>query len=99
MNNLYKIKTQDVPDDYKMDITFINGQRLEADAVAHSVIRESGLVSIQTKDNLITWVPVGNILKIQYDKNFTKLLEAKSKKEQEAVNGSPEIHDEGAPEE
>lgn len=86
MNNFFKIKNQDVPDHYGVEVTFINGEKQTMEVVAHTVLNGSGILSIQCKEDLFVWVPVSNVLKIQYDKNFTKILEAKNKMAQEQAN-------------
>jgi len=83
MNNIYKIKTQNVPDDYCMEIHFVTGVKKKIDAVSHSIVGNFGLLSIRTKENLIEWIVLGNVLNIEYDMKFTKMLEAQEEKAKE----------------
>jgi len=77
MHNYHKIKTQDVPDHYGMKISFIDGKKKEVFAVGHTVMAGSGVLSVRTKEDKIHWFPTNNVLEIEYDLAFTKILEAK----------------------
>lgn len=86
MNNIYKIKTQDVPDHYGMEVHFITGYKEKIDAVNHTIINQSSasLLSIRTKEDAVRWVLLTNVKEIIFDSNFNKILEAKNEKEKEA---------------
>lgn len=84
MNNIYKIKTQNVPDDYGMEINFVTGAKKKIDAVAHTVMGNSGVLSIRTKENLVEWILLSNVLNIEYDMRFTKIMEAREEKASES---------------
>lgn len=85
MNNIYKIKTQDVPDHYEMEIHFITGHKEKVDAVSHTIINQNSasLLSIRTKEDAIRWIALTNVREIIFDLNFSKILEAKDAKEKE----------------
>lgn len=84
MNNIYKIKNQNVPDDYGMEINFVTGTKKKIDAVAHTVMGNSGVLSIRTKENLVEWILLSNVLNIEYDMRFTKIMEAREEKASES---------------
>jgi len=83
MNNIYKIKNQDVPDHYGMTVFFIDGKKKEFFAVGHTLVTGNSILSLRTKEDKVHWLPISNIFEIEYDLNFSKILEAKEAKARE----------------
>lgn len=87
MNNIHKVKIQDVPDHYGMKVLFIDGKKRDFSTVAHTLINGNGIMSIRTKEDKIHWLPTTNIIEIEYDLNFTRILEAKEERAREEAAG------------
>lgn len=78
----------DVPDHWKMKINYITGKQEDFDVVKQEIQKE--ILMFMTKDELINWVPVSSILRIEFNKDFTRTLEGTIKHDyrQQSPSGS-----------
>lgn len=78
-----------VPDQYGIKIQYLTGKIDEFEIVNHSI--NNNLLSLMTKEEIICWIPVNSIIKVEFDKRFTKLIELKSQNDQRQKNTSSGI--------
>lgn len=83
---------KDIPDSYKMKISYITGAVDEIEVVQHSIIDKvsnggevfgvsfAPIVEYLTIKNTWGWIPISSIKRLDFDENCTKLMElAKNK--------------------
>lgn len=68
---------QALPDQYKMKITYVTGKAVEYEAASHAL--NDGMLSLWTKDDLHHWIVMQNVMYVDFDKDFTKMMEVKAK--------------------
>ena len=68
----------DLPDSFKAKIHYINGKVEEFDLAQQFPI-ENGVLEIVTKDDIWNWVFVNNVQRIEWDKNFSKMVAIREK--------------------
>lgn len=73
----------DIPDRYGMKITYVTGKVEEIVAAQHFSPNEQGILDICTQEDRWLWINMQNVLKIEFDKNFSKLIELANKREAE----------------
>lgn len=69
-----------LPDYYGITVTLINSKVKEYEVASHSYLPGCNVLSIVTKDDLWVAIPLSNILEINYDKQFSKVVEIANKK-------------------
>jgi len=72
---------QEIPDHYVMKVHYVTGKVEEFTVAQHVFDRERGLIDFCSKDDLWSWIPIANALRIEFDKNFSKLIEIANKAE------------------
>lgn len=70
---------QELPDSYGVMIYLITGKQEEFEIGSHYL--SDKLFELHTKDDKIVWYPLSNIVKIEFDKRFSKIVEIKRKME------------------
>ena len=66
---------QDLPDSYGMTIFYVNGKKEEFELAQHNLNKETGTVEFATKEDEWNWVPLSSVQRIQFDKQFSKIIE------------------------
>lgn len=80
MSFFYAVKKEnDLPDSYGAKISFLNGIKEDFELASHILNKEIGIFEFVTKDDVWNWVPVSSILKIEFDKRFSKIIHEKEK--------------------
>lgn len=78
MNKVFIPKDdQRIPDFFTITINYLSGRKQKLDVVKCQYYKEIDGYEILSKDNLMKIVPNGSIECIDYDSNFTKLMEIK----------------------
>lgn len=77
----------ELPDSYGIDIFYITGKEDEFEVASHRLIADSTILELVTKDDFWHLIPLANIKKISFNKNFSKVIAIKEKKAMEASNG------------
>jgi len=90
----------DMPDGYKITVTYVNGKKEEIEVASHAVqdktfiptfekeekINVAGqlghfvpapvpFIEYVSKDDMWGWIPLSSIQRLEFDKNFTRILE------------------------
>jgi hypothetical protein len=71
---------QEMPDSYNVKIYYITGKTDDFCVVSLFPIPQTQTIEIWLKDDLMLLIPIQSILKIEYDKKWSKIVEI-SKKE------------------
>lgn len=69
----------DLPDFYKVTISYVSGKTEELEVVSHNLMKESGLIEFCQKDDLWSLVPISSVLRIAFCKDFSKIVALKEK--------------------
>lgn len=72
------------PDFWTAKINYLSGQSAEYKIVSQSAIRD-GIMELITVDDIRVMVSFTNVLSVEFDKAYTKILEYRSKRK-EAIN-------------
>jgi hypothetical protein len=78
-----KKDNQELPDSYTFTIHYLDGSKEEFEAASHTL--SDKLFEFVTKDNLISWTVVSSIKRIEFDKQFSKIVAIKGKMAQQAA--------------
>lgn len=81
---------QDLPDNYSMTIYYVNGKKDNFEMAQHRLEEKTGLLEFATKDDLWNWIPLSSIQRVEFDKNFSKIVAIRSEmamKQKEIKNG------------
>lgn len=73
-------EVQGLPDHYGMKVEYLTGKTDEFELVNHSIGND--LLTFMTKQEIINWVPVSSILRVEFDKRLTKIMELKGRNDQ-----------------
>lgn len=68
---------QRLPDSYGIKITLVSGKVEDYDIVSHKTYDQERYFEILTKDDLWLMFPIINIIKVEFDKNFSKIVAIK----------------------
>lgn len=68
---------QDLPDYYTIKVFYLSGGREEFELASHRLDAESKILEIRTKDDLCMWVLLENVNRVEFDKNFSKIISIK----------------------
>jgi len=77
----------DLPDWYIIKVYFVNGGCEEFEIISHILGKDNNLFEFSTREDLIRWIPVTSIQKIEFDKKFSKIVKEKQRRQKN--NGSP----------
>ena len=69
----------ELPDNYGMAIYFATGKKEEHELASHRMNERSGLFEFVTKDDIWNWVPMQNVLRVEFDKRFSKIVAIREK--------------------
>jgi len=72
----------DIPNNYGLKVSYLTGKIEEYELVSHLIHPETSLFQFSTKEELIYWVPLSSVTKIEFDKRFSKMMEIKSQTKQ-----------------
>jgi len=67
-------KEGDIPDSYVITVTYVTGKKESFDTAHHRFVNESGFFEIATKDDLWILLPTSNIMKLEFDRSFSKIV-------------------------
>jgi len=71
---------QRLPDSYGIEIKYVTGRTDKLEIASHKL--NDGLLEIWThEDTKISWIPIQNIERIEFDSRFTKMIEIKFENE------------------
>lgn len=76
-----------IPDHYGFTITYIDKSKESYEGI-HVPVKELGLIDIVTKDDQYLSIPIINIKKIEFDKNFSTYmarLKVREDEEEQAI--------------
>jgi hypothetical protein len=80
MNPVFiKKEISEMPDFYIVKLSFLDGTSEEIKAVSHFINKEFNILDLRTFDDLMNIYPLSGIKSIKLDSNFTKIIELKSK--------------------
>ena len=68
---------QKLPDNYSVKIVYITGKEEIFELASHRL--NSGLFEFETKDDLWNWVPISNVIRIEFDNRFSKIMPIKER--------------------
>lgn len=69
---------QRLPDNYGCKLTLITGKVVELELASHSF--SEAILSVKTKEDEILWYFPANILSIEFDKRFSKMMAIREEK-------------------
>jgi len=73
----------EVPETFFVKITYIDGSFDKLELKSHFYNKETNLLEFWTKDNICNWVPMNNVQRLEFDENFSKIVEIRRKLEKE----------------
>jgi len=76
-------QNQDIPDWYSFKIYYLDGKSDDFEGIVR-INDNNRMLDIVTKDDIWHWIPLDAIKRIEFDKQFSKLVEITTKLEQEA---------------
>jgi len=81
---------QELPDNYKITVYYVNGKKEELEFASHTIIDKviipideninkyepasCAYLEYVTKDDLWGWIPMSSIQRLEFDKNFSKIV-------------------------
>jgi len=69
-----------IPDSYKIKITYITGRTEEYDVASQYPINpQMQILEFWTAEDLNVWIELRNVVKIEYDKNWSKMIAIREK--------------------
>jgi hypothetical protein len=83
---------QDIPDSFGMKIWYVTGKVDEFELAERIFQKDIQMLELITKDNIVNYVPFSSIQRIEFDKNFTKIIEIKRKLEHERREKEDALH-------
>ena len=72
-------QSQELPDNYGVKICFVTGTCEEFELASHFVDHDTNMFEFATKDDVWNWVPLSSVLRIEFDKRFSKIVSLKEK--------------------
>ena len=69
----------DLPDSYKMKISYIDGKQEEYDIAQQFPVKDN-ILTFWSKEDICHWICLHNVKNIIYDKNFSKVVAIYEKK-------------------
>jgi hypothetical protein len=73
---------QELPDWYGCTITLVTGKKIELELASHRLGEK--LFEVATKEDEWKWFPIENILQVEFDKRFSKIVDIKNKEKNNA---------------
>ena len=79
----------DLPDTYGIKIFYVNGKVDDFQLASHNLNKELSILEFWSKDDLCSWVPLSSVQRVEFDKNFSKMVAIRSKIDKKVgANGS-----------
>ena len=75
---------QRLPNSYGIKVFYVDGTAEEFNAAAHRPDHANGILEIWTSDDLCRWIFMPHVLKLQFDKNFSKMVAIKAELDRKA---------------
>lgn len=72
---------QALPDNYGMTIYYVTGKQEVFALASHYYNKETNVIEFWTSEDIHNWVPMSNVLRVEFDKNFSKMIAVKEKLE------------------
>jgi len=70
----------ELPDYYVITVYYYDGKKEEIEVVSQQKIQPNiNMLECFTKEDKVIWIPLSSVKKIEFDKNFTKVLELNAK--------------------
>lgn len=70
----------ELPDFYNMKVIYLNGKSEEFELASHFLNKELSVLEFVTKQDIWNWVSMDNVNRIEFDKNFSKMVEIRRRK-------------------
>lgn len=83
MNPILLKENPDLPDFYGVKIAYVTSRSEEFEIVSHRFYKELSMFEVVTKNDQWINFPLHNITKIEFDKNFSKLVALKEEEKKE----------------
>ena len=83
INTLLPKEDQALPDFFTLTVNYLTGRKEIIDVANFQYIEAIEMYEIWTKDNLMKVIPRNAIESIDYDKNWSKIIEIKAKLDRE----------------
>lgn len=77
---------QELPDNFNIKIYYVTGKIDDLCVVSLVPIRITQTIEIWTSENIMLLIPIQSILKIEYDKNWTKIVEINRQNKEQQNN-------------
>lgn len=77
---------QRLPDSYSVTIHYVTGIKETFDLASHSYSKDTGMLEFWTKHDLMSWVPMSSVRRIEFDKNFTEIISIKNEMSKKVEN-------------
>jgi len=78
-----------LPDCYGVKIKYITGKIEQFTIASHMYSKETGLLEIWThEDTKVSWIPMSSVERVEFDKDFTKVLNIRSENMAKEKNAS-----------
>lgn len=87
---------QNLPDSYTIEVLYVTGKTDKIEVAHHSLLDKtiipidskvsryepsaSPFLEYVTKDDIWGWIPISSILRLEFDKNFSKIMAERQKK-------------------
>ena len=69
----------EIPDAYAVKIFYLDGKMEEFNVAQHRALTEISMLELVSNDDVWFLVPFSSIKKIEFDKNFSKIMDIKQK--------------------
>jgi len=75
---------QRLPDSFKVVVSFVTGESEEIE-VASTFAPRNGIIEVWTKEDTCKYLVVENVTKLEFDKNFSKIVAIRKEQEAKAL--------------
>ena len=69
----------ELPDHYGIKVCYATGKTEELELASHNFNKETGIFECWTKEDHCNWLIMENIVRIEFDKRFSKMIAIKVK--------------------
>lgn len=76
-------ENQELPDSYRIEVLYVNGKKEEFDLASHFYNKDTGIFEFWTIDDLCNWIPATSIQRMQFSKEFSKIVAIRRKQEED----------------
>lgn len=80
-------ENQELPDAYGLKVHYVTGKEEEFELAQHSFNKETQLLEFWTSNDIVNWIPLSAVNRVEFDKRFSKMVAIKQEMERKKVNG------------